>query len=195
MQSKSFVLLFSFCWISGSAQQDSVSEGTTSRYWNMFLVGGVTGEGKSGTSFSVATVHGYRSASGHGVGAGVSYEDYGIAGWRTLPIYLSLALNFGRIGKGDLLLQADAGGMLRMWPLNRGNDWVSVKSKGGVIVHPALTYRLPLTEIDMYFKIGVKHQVIQYEERYNSWGWGPGSVSEFERSMTRVTFHFGFGLP
>jgi hypothetical protein len=188
-------LLFCAVALNAFSQTDSVKIPEFT-YYNQFFSGAIVGQKESGTSVSVAMVHGIRWKDRIALGVGVSYEDYGIARWRTMPYFFSANAKLFSVGKNaEMSFQMEAG-QTRMWRLKDESDWFNYQSKGGRIYHPAITMRWKLDKISLYVKVGYKFQKIIYEQR-NRWGWGWGaneSVTRVERDMDRLSLHMGIGF-
>lgn len=160
-------------------------------YYNSFLAGGLFGESGQGSGLSLSTTHGLRVKQ-VAFGAGVGLDSY--LDWKTLPIFGSISLDFGRIKSNALFLQLN-GGYAEAW-LVRKQQWIpEYRDYGGGMISSLIGYRIVKERFSLYMLAGHKFQRAHRSYEPEPWSSFAPQLSYFvKEDMNRLVVQIGFGL-
>jgi hypothetical protein len=173
-------LLFLFGFVDLHAQADSIPTRNVT-YFNSILAGALIGEREKGTSASFTMEHGirYRQWS---VSGGCGYDAY--SDWSLMPLFGSVVFDFARVKNSIFFVQGYAGHSVVL-------DSEHADSDGGLMLHPAVGYRLRAGRCNVYLVAGYKFQRVHFGL---PWIYGPPGDASVKQETERVSLQIGFGL-
>ena len=200
-----FVVLAVFS-IGANAQSDStINQGRQPRYFSYFGSRVLLGKDGRGTTVSLSTIHGVR-ANSIAIGLGIGYDDYSRTNlsnfqgidfpmrWKSVALFLSLSADWGKIRNNRLFIQLN-GGYSFIRADNPDDIKIVEESKGGIMLNPALGYRIDAGKYRIYIGAGYKIQRNKYQYNPVPWIWGPPSGrASVKETMQRIEVRVGFGL-
>lgn len=157
------------------------------RYWNSFATGVLIGESEKNITGSFTTVHGI-ALSRWRLGIGVGVEGH--ENWRTMPVFLSGAFDFGRIRNNALYLQMNGGYSFARY-LAKIEGATNAEEDGGLMLNPMIGYRLNTEKVDVSFSAGYKLQRVDYSF---DWIWGWPTSAKVEEEFHRFMLQIGIGF-
>jgi hypothetical protein len=195
---KLYWLLFALMPSCSLAQSRTDSSKFRMHYFGMVLSGVQIGCSNCVTgnqlTASAYLINGVQLTGRLAVGVGVGADSY--QQWKTLPLFLHLSEKIAG-KKNALLLQ-----------LNIGHSWAwfdrqeftlpNYKQEGGLMVHPAITYRIALEKWNVNFSLGYKNQPASYSYR-NEWQnfqrFAPNYYYQttIKNEFNRLVIQVGFG--
>ena len=205
MRLASILIGLLFVAVSAQGQSDSIrSDSKGTGYFSYFGSGALLGKDGNGVTSSFSTIHGIRLNS-VAIGLGIGYDDFNRTDlsnpngynfymrWKSVPLFLSLSADWGRIRNNALFFQLN-GGYSFIRPMKRDEFNIVENSRGGVMINPSLGYRIHAGKHRIYLGGGYKVQWHRY--RYNPfpWIWGPPAPHiSVKETLQRMEIRVGFG--
>lgn len=185
------------------AATNSADTTRKSVYFNSFLSGALIGTNEKGNTLSFQTTHGIRKnrfTYGLTIGfdsyikpvTGNNFFDGRYAYWRSVPIAATITYDFFSIGENNVFISG-SGGYSKIWSKKLEENGLIFEDKGGLMVHPSIGYRMVSANHHLYFNLGYKWQLNDYQYNYTFTAIPLELWPSVKETMERLTLTLGFG--